>query len=145
MGECGACVHAGRRGLGRSGSQGWPGMGQPGWMPEPVELGRPGSGGWPSVGRLGWVPDPIELGSLGSAGVPGVGRSDERPELELWRMAAGLHLYQLDLCLVGAGPVSVLGWPRLGDVTECFPLGSVEQFPWRGVRCWRSDLDEGWD
>ena len=91
------------------------------------------------------MPEPIELERPGFGGVPGVGRSGERPELGLWRMAAGLYLYQLDLCLVGADPVSVESWPRLGDVTECFSLSSVELFPCQGLRCWKSDLDKGLD
>ena len=33
-------------GSGKSGSQGWPGVGQQGWVSGPVDLGRPGSKDW---------------------------------------------------------------------------------------------------
>ena len=33
-------------GSGKSGFQGWPGVGQSGWVSGPVDLGRPGSKDW---------------------------------------------------------------------------------------------------
>ena len=60
------------------------------WLPESLGLGRPGSEGWPGVGRSGWMPEPIELERPGFGGRPGAGRSGERPEFGLWRLAAGL-------------------------------------------------------
>ena len=113
------------------------------WLPESLGLERPGSEGRPGVGRSGWLLEPGGLERPGSGGWPGVGRSGERPEFGLRKLAAGLR--GLELCPVGAGPVSVEGWQHPGSLTGYSPLSSVELFPYQEFRYWKKDVDEGRD